>query len=326
MRRRELIALVGSAAALPLFRAPVVRAEEPGRIYRLGVMTGAPRRVERMAAFFDELKTFGFVEGQNLKIVAGGFELRDDQYTEVAATLTNSAPEVVFCVSDAATRAAEKSTQTLPIVALSDDLLAAGFVRSFSHPGGNITGVSILGAELNGKRLEILMEAVPGVQHIAVLADPNNTPPAELQALQKSARARGVEVAVFTAETPEQIALAMDKAKASPATALNIMSGPLFSFHRRIVIERSAALGLPAIYQWPEMAEEGGMIGYGPRLTLIYRQLARQIVKVLRVVKPEDLPVEQPTTFDLVINLKAANALGLTMPHNLLVLADKVIE
>ncbi len=279
-----------------------------------------------MVAFFDELKTFGFVEGQNLKIVAGGFELRDDQYAEVAATLPNSAPDVVFCVSDAATRAAAKSTQTLPIVGLSDDMLAAGFVRSFSHPGGNITGVSILGAELNGKRLEILMEAVPGARHIAILADPNNTPPAELQVLQNAARARGVEVVVFVAGTPEQIAPAMDKAKASGATALNVLSAPLFSFNRRVVIERSAALGLPAIYEWPEMSEEGGMIGYGPRLTLIYRQLARLIVKVLRGVKPEDLPVEQPTKFDLVINLKTAKALGLTMPHSLLVLADEVIE
>ncbi len=279
-----------------------------------------------MVAFFDELRTLGFVEGQNLKIVAGGFELRDDQYAEVAATLPKSAPDVIFCVSDPATRAAEESTQTLPIVSLSDDILAPGFVRSFSHPGGNITGVSILGAELNGKRLEILMEAVPGARHIAVLADPNNSPPAELQALQNAARARGVEVAVFTAGTPEQIAPAMDRAKASGATALNVLSAPLFSFNRRVVIPRSAALGLPAIYEWPEMSEQGGMIGYGPRLTLIYQQLARMIVKVFHGVKPEGLPVEQPTKFDLVINLKTANALGLTMPHSLLVLADEVIE
>jgi len=326
MKRRDFITLIGSAAVVPLLRAPFARAQEPGRIYRLATMTGASRRAPRMVAFFDELKTLGFVEGQNLKIVAGGFELRNDQYADVAATLPKAAPDVVFCVSDVATRAAQESAPTLPIVGLSDDMLAAGFVRSFSRPGGNITGVSILGAELNGKRLEILMEAVPGARHIAVLADPNNTPPAELQALQNAARARGVEVAVFTTETPEQIAPAMDKAKASGATALNVLSAPLFSFNRRVVIERSAALGLPAIYEWPEMSEEGGMIGYGPRLTLIYRQLARLIGKVLRGVKPEDLPVEQPTKFDLVINLKTANALGLIMPHSLLVLADEVIE
>ena len=133
MRRREFITLIGSAAAMPLLRAPVARAQEPGRIYQLGMMTGAPRQAPRMVAFFDELKTLGFVEGQNLKIAAGGFELRNDQYAEVAATLPKAAPDVVFCVSDAATRAAEKSAPTLPIVGLSDDMLAAGFVRSFSH-------------------------------------------------------------------------------------------------------------------------------------------------------------------------------------------------
>ena len=150
--------------------------------------------------------------------------------------------------------------------------------------------------------------------------------PAQLQALQNGARVRGVELVIFTAGEPEQIAPAMDKAKASGATALNVLSAALFSFNRRIVIERAAALGLPAIYEWPEMAEEGGLIGYGARLTPLYRQLARLIVKVLRGAKPEDLPVVQPTNFELVINLKTANALGLTIPEPFLVRADKVIE
>ena len=326
MKRREFITLVGSAAAVPLLRAPVVRAQEPGRIYRLGMMTGAPRQAPRMVAFFDELKTFGFVEGQNLKIVAGGFELRDDQYAEVAATLPNSAPDVVFCVSDAAVRAAQESTRTVPIVGLSGDMVAAGLVRSLARPGGNVTGVSILAHELNGKRLEILMEAVPDARHIAILAQSNYTSPAELKALRDVTRARGLEVAVFTAGAPEQIAPTMDKAKAAGGTALNVLSAPLFSFNRRIVIERAAALGLPAIYEWPEMAEEGGLIGYGPRLPLIYRQLARLMAKVLHGVKPEDLPVEQPTKFDLVVNLKTAKALGLTIPQSMLLLADEIYE
>ena len=132
----------------------------------------------------------------------------------------------------------------------------------------------------------------------------------QLQALQNAARARAVEVAVFTAGASEQIVPTMDKAKERGATALNVLSAPLFSFNRRIVFERAAALGLPAIYEFPEKAEEGGLIGYGPRLPLIYRQLARVIVKVLHGVKPEDIPVEQPAKFDLVINLKTAKALG----------------
>ncbi len=326
MRRREFITLIGSAAAVPLLRSPVARAQEPGRIYRLAVITGTPRQAPRMVAFLDERKTLGFVEGQNLKIVAGGFELRDDQLSEVAATFAKSAPDVIFCVSDAAVRAAQESTRTVPIVGLSGDMVGEGLVRSLARPGGNITGVSILAHELNGKRLEILMEAVPDARHIAILAESNYTSPAELQALQNATRARGLEVAVFTAGAPEQIAPTMDKAKAGGATALNVLSAPLFSFNRRIVIERAAALGLPAIYEWPEMAEEGGLLGYGPRLPLIYRQLARLMAKVLHGVKPEDLPVEQPTKFDLVVNLKTAKALGLTIPQSMLLLADEINE
>jgi len=326
MRRREFITLIGSAAAMPLLRAPVARAQEPGRIYRLAMMTGTSRQAPRMVAFFDELKVFGFVDEQNLKTVVGGFDLRDDQFAEVAAMLAKAAPDVVFCVSDAATDAAQHSAYTVPIVALSPDMVGAGLVRSLARPGGNITGVSILAHELNGKRLEILMEAVPGARRIAVLADPKVTQPAELQALQNAVRGRGIELVIFTVGAPEQIASAMEKAKASGATALNVLTAPLFSFNRRMIIERAAALGLPAIYEWPEMAEEGGLLGYGPRLNLILRQAARLVVKVLRGVKPEDLPVEQPTNFDLVINLTTAKALGLAIPESFLVRADEVIE
>jgi len=249
MRRREFIALIGSAAALPLFRVPVARAQEPGRIYRLGILTGAARQAPRMVAFFDELKVLGFAEGQNLKIVAGGFDLREDQCADVAATLAKAAPDVVLGVGDAAIRAAQQSAYTGPIVAASSDLVASGFVRSLAHPGGNTTGISVLGFELDGKRLEILMQVVPSARRIAVLTEPRVTLPAELKPLENAASARGVELVIFTAGVPEEIIPAMDKAKASGAGALNVLSAPLFSFNRRIVIERAAALGLPAIYE-----------------------------------------------------------------------------
>ena len=320
MRRREFIALIGSAAAVSSLLVPVARAQEAGRIYRLSMIVGPARQAPRIVAFFDELRGLGFVEGHNLQIVAGGFGLRQDQYTEVAATVAKSAPDVIFCGDDYAVRAIQEAIHTVPIVGMYSDL------RSLARPGGNTTGVSILAPELNGKRQEILMEAVPGARRIAVLADPIITQPAHLQALQNAARARGVEVAVFSAGTLELIAPTMDKAKEWGATALNVLSAPLFSINRRLVIERAAALGLPAIYEWAEMAEEGGLIAYGARLTLIYRQLARLIVKVLRGIKPEDLPVEQPTKFDLVVNLKTAKALGLTIPESLLARADEVIE
>jgi putative tryptophan/tyrosine transport system substrate-binding protein len=322
MRRRDFI-LAGSAA---LAWSPAARAQEPGRIYRLGIITGAARSAPRMVAFFDELKVLGFVEGQNLKIVAGGFDLRDNQFAEVATTLARETPDAVFCVSDAATRAMQDSAHTVPIIALSTDLVGAGLVRSLARPGGHITGVSILAPELNGKRQEILMQAVPGARRMAILADPTITNAAELQALQNASSARGVELAIVLAGTPDQIAAAVNKAKDSGAAALNVLTSPLFSFNRRIIIDCVATVGLPAIYEWPEMAGEGGLIAYGPRLTLIYRQLGRLLVKVLRGVKPEDLPVEQPTKFDLVVNLRTAKALGQTIPETLLARADEVIE
>jgi len=326
MRRRQFIVLIGSAAAVSLSVAPVGRAQQPGRIYKLGVIAGPARQVPRIVAFFDELKGLGFLEGHNLQVVAGGFGLRVDQFTQAAAAVAKSAPDVILCTQDPAVRAMQEATQTIPIVGLSVDMVAAGLVRSLARPGGNTTGVSTLASELNGKRQEILMEAVPGARRIAILADPLITEPAHLQALQNAARARGVEVAVFTAGAPEQIAPTMDKAKEWGATALNVLSAPLFSINRRLVIERAAALGLPAIYEWAEMADEGGLIAYGARLTLIYGQMARLIVKVLRGMKPEDLPVEQPTKFDLVVNLKTAKALGLTIPESFLARADKVID
>ena len=206
MRRREFIALIGSAAAVSLLLVPVARAQEPGRIYRLGVIAGPARQAPRIVAFFDELRGLGFVEGHNLQIVAGGFGLRQDQYTEVAATVAKSAPDVIFGGDDHAVRAIQEAIHTVPIVGMYVDL------RSLARPGGNTTGVSVLAPELNGKRQEILMEAVPGARRIAVLADPI-LPQAHLQALQNAARARGVEVAVFSAGTPELIAPTMDKAK-----------------------------------------------------------------------------------------------------------------
>ena len=325
MRRREVIALIGSAVTAPFVRAHIAGAQEPGRTYKLGALNGSARQAPRNVAFFDELRGLGFVEGQNLKIIVDGFGLRDEQFAEAAATLAKSAPDVIFCTGNPAMRAAQESTRTVPIVGVASDMVGAGFVRSLARPGGNVTGVSLT-FEVDGKRQDLLMEAMPEARRFAFLTDPTFLPPAQLSALQNATRARGVDVAVFTAEVPEQIAPTMDKAKAWGADALNVLSAPLFSINRRIVIERAAALGLPAIYIWPEMAEEDGLIGYGPRLTPIYQQLARLIVKVLRGVKPEDIPVEEPAKFDLVVNLKTAKALGLTIPESFLTRADKVIE
>ena len=185
--------------------------------------------------------------------------------------------------------------------------------------------MSAIGTELDGKRQDILIELVPGVRRIGTLADPSVTTSQQLEALRVAARAHGIELSMHTAGRSDEITAAIDQAKAADAGALNVLATPLFSVNRNVVIERAAALRLPAIYQWPEMAEEGGLAAYGPRVVQLYRQLARQVAKVLRGV-PSDIPVEQPTQFELAINLRTAKAIGVTLPVSVLLRANQVIE
>jgi putative ABC transport system substrate-binding protein len=183
-----------------------------------------------------------------------------------------------------------------------------------------------MATELDGKRQEMLTELVPAARHIAALADPGVTAPEQLHVLEDAARARGIELSIHPAAKPEEIAAAIGAAQASGAQALNVLATPLFQANQRLIIERTTALELPAIYQWPEIAEAGGLAAYGPRQTAGARQRARQLIKILRGAKPGDIPVEQPDRFELVINLRTAKAIGLEVPPALLGRADKVIE
>jgi len=200
-------------------------------------------------------------------------------------------------------------------------------VTSLARPGGNTTGISVFAPELDGKRQELLIEALPGLHRIAVLADSKATQSSQLQTLQDAARARGVEVSIHRVASGGEITATIDTAKASGAAALNVLSSGLLYGNRKIIMDRVAVLRFPAIYPWAEEAEEGGFLTYGPRLLQIFREvMAQQLVKLLRGIKPADIPVEQPTKFELVINLKTANALGVTVPATLVARADKVIE
>lgn len=200
-------------------------------------------------------------------------------------------------------------------------------MASLAKPGGNTTGFSVLSSELDGKRQELLMEALPEARRMAAIADVNVTPTQRLQMLQDQARARGVELSINLVAVPEEIAGAIDKAKSSGAAALNVLSSQFLYTNRKIIIEQAATLQLPAMYEWPNMAEEGGFVAYGSRLAQLFRDIfARQFVKLMRGLRPGDIPVEQPTKFELVINLKAAKALGLTVPEPFLLRADEVIE
>jgi putative ABC transport system substrate-binding protein len=252
MRRREFITLIGSATLAWPFTA---MAQEAGRTYRLGSLSPARRDAPFFDAFFDELRRNGFVEGQNLVNDAHGYGMRDEQFAEHAAELVKAQVDIITAAGDVAVRAAQQATKTIPILASASDLVRAGFVASLAKPGGNITGFSVLSGDLDGKRQEILIEAVPGVRRIAALVDVNFTPPQRLQVLQDEARTRGVELSINGVAMPEEIAGAIDMAKSSGAEALNMLSSPVLFYNRQIIFERAATLRLPTMYEWPSMAE-----------------------------------------------------------------------
>ncbi len=314
--------LLGGAAALWPLDA---RAQERGRVYRLGIMVPQPREAATSLAMFDELGRAGFVEGQNLQVY-GRFSMREEEAPEVAAMLVAAGVDAIVAGTPPGVRAAQKATRTIPILTTGDDLVLLGLVSSLAHPGGNTTGISILATELDGKRLELLEELVPAARHIAALADPRVTAPEQLRALQDAARARGIELSVHLAAKSEEIMPAIDAAQTLGAQALNVLAASVLNANQQAIIERTASLKLPAIFQWPENAEAGGLAAYGPRFTEMHRQRARQLVKILRGAKPADVPVEQPTKFELAINLKTAAALGLSIPQSILARADEVIE
>ena len=316
MRRREFIALIGASVGWPF----VALAQEPGRTYRLGGMSPAPREAPLNIAYLDELRRHGFIEGQNLAVEYRSYGENVDLIQRYATELIMARVDVIAVAGDEAARAVQKATKTIPIVALVGDMLESGLVTSLARPDGNTTGVSILAGagEADGKRQDLLIEAVPGLRLMAVLTDVNFTSTAKLDALQEAARAHGIEFSIHRVARAEEIAPAIDSAQASGATALNLLASPLFFANRYIIMEHAAAAHLPTIYEVPETAEEGGFAGYGPRLSALNQITARQAVQLLRGIKVADIPVQQATNFELVINLKTAKAMGVTVPEALL--------
>ncbi len=321
MRRREFIALIGASVAWP----GASWAQEPGRTYRLGVFLAQPTR-ELWTAFLDPARRHGFIEGRNLTIEHRDFALHPDLLSDWADELAKSRVDVITAAGDPAIRAAQKATKTIPILAITDDMVGAGLVNSMARPDGNTTGVSILATELDGKRQEILIEAVPGVRRMAALADSNRADVA-LEALQQAARASNIELSIHRVARGQEIAAAIEEAQSSGAKALNVLASPMLWANRKSIMDQVAVLRLPAIYQFSEMAEEGGFVAYGPGLLEVFREpYGRQLVQLLQGTKVADIPVEQPTKFELVINLKTAKAMGVTVPATLVARADKVIE
>jgi putative ABC transport system substrate-binding protein len=322
VKRREFITLLGGGAVA----WPLSAHAQDGRTYRIGVLNANPRGSPQVTALFDELRRNGRVEGRNLVVEGSGIGIPYPRFPDAARELAKTKVEaLVVGGGGPPIRAVQAVAPGIPIVGVADDMVAAGLAQSLVRPGGNVTGVSLFAPELDGKRQELLIELLPGVRSMAALADPRVQPPQQLQALQEAARARGVELSIHPVTSADAIAPAINAAKAAGAGGLNLLAASLFGSNSKTIIARTMALRLPAIYQWPDYVELGALIAYGPPQTQIYRQVARMLAKVLRGAKPADLPVEQPTTFELAINLETAKAIGLTVPMDLLSRADKVI-
>ncbi len=321
-RRRFLL------AASALLAAPrAAEAQSAGKLPRIGVLYpgGATPLAPRIEAFRQGLRDHGYVEGTNIAIDIRYADGRTERLPQLAAELVQRNADVITTSGDQATRVVQKATTTVPIVALTDDLVGAGLVASYARPGGNTTGVSILSPELNLKRLELLKEVAPKVSRVAVLWDPA-TGASQLKAMEVAGRSLAVQVQVLEVRGLEDLEGAFRAARKERAGALNVLASPLLASYSKIIIDLAARSQLPAMYQWREHAEAGGLMSYGPSLLETWRQTGLLVGKVLKGAKPADLPVEQPMRFELVVNLKTAKALGLKIPPSIMLRADRVIE
>jgi putative ABC transport system substrate-binding protein len=224
-----------------------------------------------MVAMLEQLRKAGFVEGQNLRIDWRSYGQRIDRVSEFAAELVQARADVIFAGGDFGIRAAQSATTTIPIIGFTDDMMASHLVNSLARPNGNTTGFSLLASDLDGKRQELLIEAVPGLRRMAALADSTTSTLQHLQTLQRAARIRQIELSIHRIANAEEIAPAIGAAIAANAVAFNVLASPLLFANRKTILEQATARRMPTIFQWPEVAEEGALMGYGPRLTRLFR-------------------------------------------------------
>jgi putative ABC transport system substrate-binding protein len=328
--RRSAIGLIGIVAlAFGILAAPLaLAAPPPGQVFRIGWLAlGSPSNHD-LGEFQQGLRELGYVEGQNIVIEYRWAEGNVDRLGTLATDLVQHHLDVIMAVGAAATRAAQQATSTLPIVMVTGtDAVAQGFVGSLARPGGNITGIAGLGVEVSGKRLELLKEVVPTVSRIAALwnaANAAGTP--FLHATQAAAQALGVELQVLEVRTSDEFEGTFAAATRGRAEALIVMPDAFLADHLTRIVELAQRHRLPGMYPAREYVDAGGLMAYNAPIANRNHRAATYVDKILKGAKPADVPVEQPTKFTLVINLKAAKAIGLTMPPSVLFQADEVIR
>jgi putative tryptophan/tyrosine transport system substrate-binding protein len=321
-RRKFLATLGGAAATWPL----AARAQQTGKLPTIGfLVTGTPSsHGQWVAAFVRRLHELGWIEGRTVAIEYRWAEGRTERFDEIAAEFVRLKVDLIATSATPPTVAAKQATSVIPIVFVAGDPVGTGLVASLARPGGNVTGLSVLAPDLAGKRLELLREVAPN--RLAIMGNVSNPPEVlEMDEVKAAAHTLGLEVATLEIRRAEDVAPAFETLNGR-ADALYVCMGPLVIAHRIRINTLALAARLPTSHANRETVEAGGLMSYGPNFPDLYRRAAEYVDKILRGAKPGDLPVEQPTKFDLVINLTTAKALGLTVPPTLLARADEVIE
>ena len=326
LQRREFVGLLGGAMAIwPL----AARAQQAGRLPTIGFLGAntAAAQSEWTAAFGQRLRELGWIDGRTVSIEYRWAEGRSERFAEFAAEFVRLKVDIILTHNTPPVLAAKQATSVIPIVfATAADPIGTGIVASLARPGGNVTGLSSQTPDLAGKQIELLREVVPGLRRLTILAQPDNSyVPLELHAIRAAARTVGLEVAVFEIRRAEDIATAFEGLKGR-AQALYVLPDPLLFQHRLRINTLALGARLPTMHVLREYVEASGLVSYGPNWLDQWRRAADYIDKILRGAKPADIPVEQPTRFDLIINLTTAKALGLTIPETFLLRANELIE
>jgi ABC-type uncharacterized transport system substrate-binding protein len=326
MRRREFITLLGSAAAWPL----AARAQQASMITRIGFLGNSTAELEAnlIGPFRDGLRALGYEEGRNIAIEYRWAEGKYERFPALIAELIASKAEVIVTAGTPASLAVKTATASIPVVMIAvGEPVATGLVASLARPGGNITGVTSISPEIEGKRLELLREVMPDLAHIAVLWNAGSP----VQVIQESetrvaAQALGMKMLSLGVRTLEEIEGAFATMLRERPEALFVLADRLFLHHRKRIMDFAVQHRLPGVHAYRELVEVGGLMSYGPSYADMHRRAATYVVRILKGEKPADLPVERPVKFELVLNLKTAKALGLEVPPTLLTRADEVIE
>ena len=316
-----------TASVLVLFAQ--AQAQQPKKITRIGWLAGnlPYGQKSRIEVFRQALRELGYTEGRDVIIEARYNQGKLDQLPELAAELVRLDVDLIVSIGTQASQAAQASTKTIPIVATGGDLVTSGLVASLAHPGGNVTGLANLTFELAPKRLELLKETVPNLSHVAVLWSPDTRNSAEgLPETEAAARSFGIKVQSINVKGPDNLQRAFSVMRKEPVGAFILLRSPLILSQLKRIVEFEAQNRLPAMYDDRAFPEGGGLMSYETLLDDLNRRLATYVDKIIKGAKPSDLPVEQPTKFELVINLKTAKQIGLTIPPNALARADRVIR